>query len=179
LARMVRYRLDRRLRARLDATDVVQDAIVEATRRLPDYLRAPRLPPFVWLRLITREHLTAVHRRHLGAEKRDAGRERAGTPAAAPASEEIALEVSSGLPGPVSAVLRREAKELVERTLDSMDAIDREVLVLRHFEGLSNEDVAGELDIEPAAASKRYLRALERLSGAVEKVLGESGGPRR
>jgi RNA polymerase sigma-70 factor (ECF subfamily) len=165
LHRMVALRLDRRLQGRIDPSDVIQEASLEAAQRLSEYVRNPAMPFFLWLRLITGQRLQILHRRHLGAQMRDAGREVAMCRGALPEATSVAL--AAQLLGhdtrPSEAAVRAERKNRLLEALDSMDPLDREALALRHFEQLTTAEAAQVLGISPAAAGKRYLRALERL----------------
>jgi RNA polymerase sigma-70 factor (ECF subfamily) len=173
LQRMVGLRLDRRLRGRIDPSDVIQEASLEAASRLPEYVRNPTMPFFLWLRLITGQRLQILHRRHLGARMRDAGREvalcRGGLPEAT--SFALAAQLLGRDTRPSEAAMRAERKTRLQEALDSMDPLDREALALRHFEQLTNAEAAQVLGITPAAAGKRYLRALERLRETLKQGL--------
>jgi RNA polymerase sigma-70 factor (ECF subfamily) len=177
LRRMVRLRLDRRLAARVDASDVLQDAYLDVARRFPEYAAAPVVPFYLWLRALTGQRLVDLHRHHLGARMRDAGQEvslyRGALPAASSAS--LAQQLLAGLTSPTQAAIRAEMQVRLQEALNSMDALDREVLVLRHFEELSNAEAARVLGIEPSEASKRYIRALRRLKAILEAVPGFFG----
>jgi RNA polymerase sigma-70 factor (ECF subfamily) len=174
LRRMVDMRLDRRVQARIDASDVVQDAYVDVMNRLEDYLRDPHLPLFLWLRLIVGERLLKLHHRHLGAQMRDAGREvslyRGALPAASSAA--LAAQLLGKHTSPTQAVLRAERVLRLQEALNTLDPLDREILSLRHFEELTIAETAQVLTIKEEAAAKRYLRALKRLKG----ILAEMGG---
>ncbi len=172
LSRMVRLRMDPRLRRRLDASDVMQEVSLEAAGRLADYWKDPPAPFFLWLRFLTAQRLAGLRRFHLGAKARDARREVAFPGSGAPGSttEGMALEISAGLTSPGTAAERCERESLVRTTLEKMDPLDREVLSLRHFESLTNAEAAAELGISSEAASRRYYRALRRLRG----LLGEA-----
>ena len=143
-------------------------------RSLANYIKEPALPFFLWLRMITGRKLQALHRHHLGTESRDAGREvslyRGALPQASSVS--LAAQLLGRLTSPSHAAVRAELKVQVQDALNSMDRLDREVLALRHFEELSNNEVAALLGIQKAAASKRYVRALERLKGALAEIPG-------
>jgi RNA polymerase sigma-70 factor, ECF subfamily len=171
---MVRLRLDRRLQGRLDPADVLQEVFLDLTRRLPDYLAHPTLPFFLWLRLLTGQKLVDLHRQHLGTKMRDAGLEVALHRGAPPRASSASL--AEGLLGRLTtasrAAIRAETQLRVQRALDAMDPIDREVLVLRHFEMLSNDEAAQVLGLRPSAASNRHLRALKRL----KEILAEGPG---
>src|SRR4051794_15185077 len=165
LRHMVRLRLDRRLAGRLDPDDVLQEAYLEADRRLADYLRDPAIPAFLWLRLVTGQKLTDLHRHHLGARMRDAGLEVSLDHGASPRAISVSLaELLLGrLTSPTRAAQRAEMQLRLQEVLNRMDPVDREVLVLRHFEELSNAETAQALGLEKTAASNRYVRALKRL----------------
>ena len=168
LRTMVRLRLDRRLQGRVDASDVLQEAFIEASRRLPDFSLqnvSERMPFFLWLRFITGQRLLIVHRRHLGTKMRDAKEEvsiyRRAMPEATTVS--LAAQVLGRLTSPTRAAARAELQLQLQQALTGMDATDREVLILRHFEELNNNDTAAVLGISKTAASNRYVRALKRL----------------
>ncbi len=160
LRRMIALRLDRRLQGRLDASDVIQDAYAEATARLSEYLDNPTLPPYLWLRFIAGQRLLIAARRHLGAEARNAAREEAWPQSTA---DGLAAHLVDHATGPIEKAEKEEALVYLRTALAAMDQHDRDVLTLRHFEQLSNAEAASVLGIEPAAASKRYIRALGRL----------------
>lgn len=172
---MLRLRLDRRLQGRIDPADVLQEAYLEVARRFPEYLATEAaLPFYLWMRLLTGQKLAELHRRHLGAKMRDAGLEvslyRGAMPRASSAS--LAELLMGRLTTASRAAIRGETQLRVQAALNSMDPMDREVLVLRHFEMLSNEETAGVLGIKPSAASNRHIRALRRL----EVILAEDPG---
>ena len=177
LRRMVALRLDRRLQGRIDPSDVIQDAYLEAARRLPEYLResAP-MPLFLWLRFLTAQALQALHRRHLGAQARDAGREISIVGGRIPqaTSAALAAQLLGHDTRASEAAIRAERKLRLEEALNSMDPIDREVLALRHFEQLSNAECACVLALSESAATKRYIRALKRLKEILTSLPGGS-----
>jgi RNA polymerase sigma-70 factor (ECF subfamily) len=174
LRRMVELRLDTRLHARVDASDVVQDAYLEVTRRLDEYLRDPKLPLFLWLRLVVGERLSKLHRQHLATGMRDAGREvslyRGALPAASSAA--LAAQLLGRQTSPTQAAVRAERLLRLQEALNALDPIDREIISLRQFEDLSTAEAAQVLEIEPAAASKRYIRALKRLKDILATMPG-------
>jgi RNA polymerase sigma-70 factor (ECF subfamily) len=165
LRRMVHLRLDRRLQGRLDPSDVLQDAFIEFARRFPHYAAEGGMPFYLWLRQITGQKLIDLHRHHLGAKMRDAGQEvslyRGALPQASSVS--LAAQLLGKLTSASRAAMRAETQLRVQEALNSMDPIDREVLTLRHFEMLTNEETAQVLGIKKTAASNRYIRALKRL----------------
>jgi RNA polymerase sigma-70 factor (ECF subfamily) len=177
LVRMVELRLDSTLRRRLDPTDVVQESWVEIVRRFPEWAAQSQVPFHVWLRLMTAQSLAQAQRRNLGAHMRDAQREvpvlesRVSVSAVNAADAFVATATS-----PTLAARREELRERVLGALEELDEIDREIVSLRHFEGLSNDEAAAELAITPDAASKRFLRALVRLKPALE-ALAPSANP--
>lgn len=164
LWRAVKVRLDRRLVGRVDPDDVLQEAYLDASRRLGHY-RPGEASLFLWLRLIVSQTLVDTHRRHLGSLMRDASREvgfeRAGSAGASSAI--FARELAAQLTPPSQAAIRAEMVDRLESALEGMNTIDREILVMRHFEELSNGEAAQVLGIQPKAASIRYVRAAARL----------------
>ena len=159
LLRMVTFRLDPRLLGRIDADDVLQETYVDAQKRLAAF-RGDDKPFLVWIRLITQQTMVDLYRRHLGTRMRTAGKE-----VAAPQSGTMSSLFVGHITSPSRAMMREEVRGEIERALEEMDEIDREVLMLRHFEDLSNKDVATVLGIQENAASNRYVRALGRLRG--------------
>jgi RNA polymerase sigma-70 factor (ECF subfamily) len=164
LRKMIAWRLDRRLAARVDPSDVVQEVLLEASHKMDRYLRERPLPFFPWLRSLAGEHLTALHRRHVRARGRSVLREEAGL---LNLPDESAAELASRLvassTGPTQRALRQELRERVQQALGRLAERDWEVLVLRNLEQLSVGDTAEVLRISAAAVKVRHLRALERL----------------
>ena len=179
LRRMVELRLDPRLRPRLDASDVLQEAFLDVARDLEAYLADPKLPPLLWLRLHVGRRLTTLHRQHLGARMRDAGREISLYQGALPEASSAAL--ASMLLGrhtsPTQAAQRAERMLRVQEALNSLDSIDREVLALRHFEQLGRAEAAQVLGISQDAGAKRYFRALKRLKDVLATLPGGGEAP--
>ena len=177
LRRMVALHMDRRLQGRIDASDVIQEACLEASVRLAEYLKQPTMPFFLWLRFLTSQKLLELHRHHLGAQARDAGREvslyRGALPEAS--SADLAAQLLGRWTRPSEAAMRAEMKIRLQDALNSMEPLDREVLALRHFEHLNNAETAQTLDIQESAASKRYLRALKRLKDILTSMPGGLG----
>jgi RNA polymerase sigma-70 factor (ECF subfamily) len=175
LRRAAAFRLDPRLRGRIDAGDVVQEAFAEAAEHRAAFFDQAPLPLFLWLRGIVSNKLLELHRRHLGTRMRDAGREIAGGqgPGGGDAtSVALVAELTGGGQGPGTAAARDEAFGRVRDALAAMTATDREVLALRHFEQLTNGEAARVLGIEERAAAKRYVRALRRLKEALADMPG-------
>lgn len=178
LLRMVHLRMHRGMKARAGASDVLQDAYVEAAERVEEYLKDPKLPFFLWLRIITAQRLIRLQRRHLGAKKRDVRRQVPIHGGAMPGATSIALvnDLIARGTTPTQAIARDELKAYLATAIDGMKPEDREILVLRHFEELSNVEAAAELGIEPPAASKRYVRALRRLHEILSAIPGADDG---
>jgi RNA polymerase sigma-70 factor (ECF subfamily) len=174
LRQMVRLRLDRRLQGRLDPSDVLQEAFLDVSQRAAEYLANPAMPCYLWLRFLTGQRLQALHRQHLGAQKRDAGQEvslyRGALPHATSAS--LAAQLLGHMTSPTQAAARAEMQIKLQEALNTMDPLDREVLVLRHFEELTNNETAEVLGIQKAAASNRYIRALKRLKDILSTMPG-------
>jgi RNA polymerase sigma-70 factor (ECF subfamily) len=167
LRALVRLRLDPRVRGRIDESDVLQETWLDCERRFDEWRGGPEMPAFLWMRLLAAQKVAELHRRHLGAKVRDAGRE-AGRPAGPPAhSASMADRLAADLTSPSRAAGRAEETSRVLAALDGLDETDREVLALRHFEELTNDQVAAVLGITKAGASNRYVRALRRLRAAV------------
>lgn len=174
LWRIVNFRLDQRLFGRVDADDILQEAYLDAATRIEHYLNDPATSFFVWLRTIVGQTLIDVHRRHLGAQKRDVRREVKAKRRifSASTSFQIADMLLGNLTSPSQAALKEELAAQLHDALESMNEMDREILVLRHFEELSNLEAAEVLEIESKAASMRYFRALTRLRSVLVQIPG-------
>jgi RNA polymerase sigma-70 factor, ECF subfamily len=165
LRRMIAGRLDRSVVRREDASDVVQGVLLEASRRLSEYLRNPVLPFQLWLRQIARDRLIDVHRRHRLALRRSITRERSITANefVDRSSLDLALALRDQGATPAAEAIRRELIERFRSALEQLGEDEREVLVLRHFEHLTNAETAQALGLSEPAAGMRYLRALRRI----------------
>jgi RNA polymerase sigma-70 factor (ECF subfamily) len=164
LRQMIACRLDRRLAARVDPSDVVQDVLAEAARRLSDYLRERPLPFYPWLRQLAADRLIDLHRRHVRAQRRSVRREepdRLGLPDES--ADVLAERLATSATGPSQRLLRQEVRQRVRTALEQLPPRDREVLELRHLEGLSVAETAAALGLSAAAVKTRHLRALTRL----------------
>jgi RNA polymerase sigma-70 factor (ECF subfamily) len=174
LRQMVRLRLDSRLQGRVDPSDVLQDAYLDVVQQWPTFLARPEMSLYLWLRLTTGQRLMRLHREHLGAAMRDAGREvslyREALPRASSAS--LAAQLLGKMTSAIKAIERAETQLQLQAALNGMDEADREIIALRNFEELSNVEAAQVLGIEPSAASKRYVRALKRLHNILKSVPG-------
>jgi RNA polymerase sigma-70 factor (ECF subfamily) len=171
LERMVHLRLDHRLLGRVDPSDVLQDAYFVVARRFPEYAANPVVPFYVWLRQMTGQKLIDLHRLHLG-QLRDAGMEvplfQGALPEASSAS--LAAHLLDRLTTASQAAIRAEIQQRVQEVLNGMEPLDREILALRHFEMLNNEETAQVLGLRKTAASNRYIRALKRLRAILSAV---------
>ena len=177
------FRLDPRLRGRVDAADVIQEAFIVATVRRADFFGQAGQPLFLWLRWIVANTLLELHRDHLGVQMRDAAREvssgrRAGGAVGGDSHDALVAQLSAGATGPATAAGRAETKARVSEALARMESIDREVLALRHFEQLTNAEAAQVLGIQERAAAKRYVRALDRLRVVLSDMPGGLTGLR-
>jgi RNA polymerase sigma-70 factor (ECF subfamily) len=164
LRRMVAVRLDRRLAARVDPSDVVQETLTEAARNLSDYLRERPLPFYPWLRRLAWERLVKLHRRHVKTRMRSVTRE---SRSLLPLPDESALELAGRVAGsslsPSNHIARAEEQARVRAALEELSEREREVLVMRYLEQLSTKDIAAALGISVGAVRARHLRALEHL----------------
>jgi RNA polymerase sigma-70 factor (ECF subfamily) len=163
--RMIDLRLDPAIAARVDASDVVQEVLIEASRRLTDYLRDGTMPFHLWLRHLAQDHLIDAHRRHRQAQKRGVDREQPIVPAAFAdrSSIELAAQFLDPELTPASAAMQQELQRRLHAAITQLNEDDRDIILMRHFEQLSNQEVALLLQLTEAAASMRYLRALRRL----------------
>lgn len=168
IRRSIALRMDRRMRGRVDPSDVIQDTFLDASRRLEAYAAKPELPFFVWLRFLAQQRLIDLHRVHLGAAMRSVDRE---LPIGflEACDESMAQALTSQLTSASQVAMRTELQTRVQSALAAMPHLDREILVLRHYELLSNAECATVLDLSKTAASNRYVRALMKL----KELLGQ------
>ena len=172
LWRLVSYRLDSRLAGRVDEDDVLQEAFMDASQRVKHLEQQRPDSAFLWLRLIVLQTLVNVHRRHLGVQMRSAQREVSLRNSMRSSSVNLAARLLDNLTSPSLAAMRAELNEQLLEALESLSEIDREVLALRHFEELTNQEVASVLGLQPKAASIRYVRALRRLQQVLHQAPG-------
>ncbi len=171
---MIALRMDRRMQGRVDASDVLQDTYVDLAQQLPNYAKDPKLPVFLWMRRITGQRLSKLHRDHLGRAKRDAALEvsvhRGPMPQASScilASQLVGQFTSAG-----QKAIRAEMQLKLEEVLNALEPNDREILALRHFEQLDYGEIATLLEISEPAASQRHYRAVLRLKDALKGIPG-------
>lgn len=171
LRKLVQLRLDRKIARRVDASDVVQDVLLEANERLKEYLADPRMPFHLWLRHLAKDRMIDMHRRHRGAQRRSLDRERSlATPQFGDQSSfDLASQLQASELTPAAASIRHELEQRFLTALDQLDDDDRDIVLMRHFEHLSNSEAAEALGLSAAAAGMRHLRALRKLRA----VLGE------
>jgi RNA polymerase sigma-70 factor (ECF subfamily) len=163
MRRVIELRLDPAIGPRVDASDIVQEVLLEASRRLADYLRAPAMPFHLWLRHIALDHIIDAHRRHRLAQRRTVDREQSLKPARDDSSrEQFAAFIDRELT-PATAAMRQEMENRFREVLATLDEDDRDIILMRHFEQLSNQEVASSLGLSEPAASMRYLRAVRKL----------------
>lgn len=175
LRRMVQMRLDRKVMQRVDVSDVVQDVIIEASRRLEDYLKDPSMPFHLWLRHMARDRIIDMHRRHRVSAKRSVDREQ---PLVVNATGdrstiELVAQLCDAEMTPAAAATMRELAVRFEAAIDQLEEKDREVILMRHFEQLTNQEVAQALGLSEPAASMRYLRAIRRLRELIGETVDE------
>lgn len=173
--RLVQMRLDRKVQQRVDVSDVVQDVMIEASGRLEKYLDDPVMTFHLWLRQITWDRIIDTYRRHRVSAKRNMDREQ---PMLAPAgADHSTMELVGQLcdPGltPAAAATQREIAAKVEAVIERLGEQDREIIIMRHYEHLTNQEIAEVLSLNPPAASMRYLRALRRLRELLDQELGD------
>ena len=178
LRRMVGMRMDRGLQRRVDASDIVQDVLVEANRRLTEYLESAGMPFQLWLRHLARDRLIDAHRRHHAA-RRNVDREQPLD--TAPRSDRSAFDLAALVRDrdltPAAAATHHELEMRFQAAIETLDDNDREVVLMRHFEQLSNKDVAQSLSISESAAGMRYLRAMRRLRNLLQEPPSEASEP--
>ncbi len=163
--RMVQMRLDHAVARRVDASDVVQDVMLEASQRLTEYIRNPSMPFHLWLRQLAKDRMIDMHRRHRGAQRRSVDREQ--NMSSFNSDDQSAADLVSLLRDaeltPAASALRKEMEERFVLALDKLEESEREIIIMRHFEHLGNGEVAEALGLSAPAAGMRYLRAIRRL----------------
>jgi RNA polymerase sigma-70 factor (ECF subfamily) len=178
LRRMIDMRMDRVVQRRVDASDIVQDVLVEANRRLAEYLQNPAMPFHLWLRHMAHDRLIDAHRRHRQAARRSIDREQSlrASPAGGNAARyldrsslDLAAQLADRELTPAAAATWNELRRRFQAALDTLDEQDQEVVLMRHFEHLSNSEVAQALNLSEAAAGMRYLRAMRRLRAKLDE----------
>ncbi len=174
LNRMIRCRMDRRLQGRVDPSDVVQEACVEAVKRFSEFQQQTKMPFYLWLRFLTIQQLMIVHRQHLDAKMRSITKEKSliGDQTSAPNVAALAEMLSGAITSPSAAFQKKELQARLHAALDALEPNDREILALRHFEQLNTVESAQVLDISEGLASTRYGRALRKLLAVLKELFG-------
>lgn len=169
LRQVINLRLDPVLARRVDASDIVQDVLLEANQRLIEYLKNPAMPFHLWLRHLAQDRIIDTHRRHRQAQRRSIDREQAiQAPAwANDSSVQLVSQLIDAEQTPASAAIHQELQRRLNDALTQLNEDDRDIILMRHHEQLSNQDVAAALEVTEAAASMRYLRALRKLRGVL------------
>jgi RNA polymerase sigma-70 factor, ECF subfamily len=177
LKKLIQLRLDRKIARRVDASDVVQDVLMEANTRLQDYLSDPKMPFHLWLRQLAQDRMIDVYRRHRGAQRRSLDREQSIT--APQFSDQSGFDLMGQLADheltPAAASIRKELEARFVLALDQLEDEDREIVLMRHFEQLGNSEVADALGLSAAAAGMRHLRALRKLRAILGDRPSQSG----
>ncbi len=165
LRRLVAMRLDRKIQGRVDASDIVQDVMIEANRRLQDYLLNPVMPFHLWLRHMAKDRLIDAHRRHRGSAKRSVDREQPMVAVGGMdrSTMELAVHLADKEMTPAAAATMHELQARFEAAINELNEHDQEIVLMRHFEHLTNQEAAQALGLSEPAASMRYLRAMRRL----------------
>ena len=173
LREMIRLRIGGQLAARLDPSDVLQEVYVDATGKVESYLQDPKVSGYVWLRGLTWDRLMKIQRAQLGAQRRTATRE---TPLPDRSSALLATQLLSGSLSPSQQYLKQELRQRVQQAIDRLSDEDHEVILMRHFEEMSNNQVAEALGVSVSGATMRHGRALARLKEQLTRDLpqGES-----
>ncbi|GAB5406910.1 MAG: sigma-70 family RNA polymerase sigma factor [Aureliella sp.] len=171
LRRLVAMRLDQKIMRRVDVSDVVQDVLIEANRRLKDYLENPVLSFHLWLRQIAKDRIIDAHRRHRVSAKRSVDREQqvAAKRAVDQSTMDLAAQLCDGELTPAAAATQQEIAVQVQEAVEKLEPKDQEVILMRHFEQLSNQEIAEVLQLTEPAASMRYLRALKKLRAVLDE----------
>lgn len=172
--RFVRMRMDQAIAQRVDASDVVQDVIFEASRRLHDYINNPVMPFHLWLRQLAKDRIIDMHRRHRTAQRRSVDREQAIASLGNDdrSTADLAQLLRDAELTPAVASVRREMEQQFLDAVNQLDDSDREIIMMRHFEHFTSAEAATALDLSAAAASMRYLRAIRRLRKALKDPAG-------
>ncbi|MBL8816642.1 MAG: sigma-70 family RNA polymerase sigma factor [Planctomyces sp.] len=169
LRSLIELRIDRRIRARIDPSDVIQEAFTDAVRRFPDYRREGGMPPYLWLRFLTLQQLLIAHRKHLSVKARSAAVE---SPldmirAMSVETDSVVESLLGTESSPSAKAVRNEELQQLAVSVEQMDSVDREILVLRHFEQLEFAEIAAILEMSYDAVSSRYRRSLRKLGNVL------------
>ena len=171
LRTMVASRLDRRLQARIDPSDVVQDVLLEAARRLPEYLKKRDLPFYPWLRQMAWDRLVELHHQHVRVQKRSVTRERVDAFELSDHSMNVFVrQLRAAVLSPSAEAIRSEVRQRIHQAMDTLDEFSREVLLMHYVERMKLREIAASLNLTESAVKSRHVRALQRLS----RVIGDA-----
>lgn len=175
IRRMIDLRMDGMIKRRVDASDIVQEVMIEANRRLADFIANPVMPFHLWLRQMAQDRLIDAHRRHRGAGRRSVDREQPLVVAAGgESSVDLLAQIRDADLTPAAMATWHELQARFQQACEQLDTLDQEIVLLRHFEHLSNREAASVLQLSPQAASMRYLRAMRRLRQCMEDAAGDT-----
>ena len=168
---LITFRMDRRLMARVDADDILQDGFLATKQRINHWVNDPKYSLFAWVRMTILQTMIDIHRRHLDADMRCAGREISLGGARMPNTTAISLAggLASNRTSPSGVAMRQESADQLHQAIEMMSDTDQEMIALRHFEGLTNKQAAEVLGLNITAASNRYVRALDRLQEVLKQ----------
>jgi RNA polymerase sigma-70 factor (ECF subfamily) len=169
LRRMVQLRIDRRLASRLDPSDIVQDALIEAHKRLANYAQKREIPFYPWLRSLAWEKLIEMKRRHLIAQRRSVTREATGLDLSGDSQMILVDRLAAATAAPSEELIRQEINARIEHSIGNLPERDREVIILRHLEELSFVEIGAVLGLSQDAVHSRYRRAIQRLHRALHE----------
>lgn len=174
LRKMIAMRLDQKISPRVDVSDVVQDVLIEANRRLREYLANPAMAFHLWIRQIAKDRIIDAHRRHRVSGKRSVDREQSQAVGAAfdQSTIELVAQLRDPQLTPAAIATQREMALQVQTAIASLEPRDRDIILMRHYEQLSNQEIAIALELTEPAASMRYLRALKRLRSKLDQLPG-------
>lgn len=169
IRRMIDLRMDQVLKRRVDASDIVQEVLIDANRRLQTYLDDPVMPFHLWLRQMAKDRLIDAHRRHRQTARRSMDREQPlATAAGDPSSVDLLAQLGDQQLTPAAAATWNELQRRFQQACSELDERDQEIVAMRHFEHLSNSEAAQALDLSAQATSMRYLRAMRRLRALMD-----------
>jgi RNA polymerase sigma-70 factor, ECF subfamily len=176
LLRIIGLRMEPRLRNRVDPADIIQETFLEATRRRQEFFERSGVPLFIWLRLLALQKLAEIHRHHVGAKSRSLNREkRPERMVSHDTSAMIVAQLLGHTTTPSRIVAQAELEQRLRAALDQLDPLDREIIMLRNFEKLTNPEAAGILGLGLSTAGSRYVRAIRKL-GEIMRAIGDFGG---
>jgi len=173
LRAMITFRMDRNLKGRVAPSDILQEAFLDLAKKLPDF-SDKQMSFFVWLRLVTHERLLQVHRQHLGTQKRDPRKEiQVDHPSHAASSIDLTAHLIGKYSSVIGKAIQKEQSVRLRTVIDQMDDHDREIIAMRVFEGLTNGEASEVLGLDKKTASKRFVRAMDKIRRELGHLLGQ------